>query len=66
MRFRIRTLNSISQKGLERLPKDRYEAKAGASLQLGQRWTAWGDMGLQKGQGGYRDVAGQIGLRASW
>lgn len=48
------------------LPKDRYEAKAGASLQLGQRWTAWGDMGLQKGQGGYRDVAGQIGLRASW
>jgi hypothetical protein len=25
MRFRIRTLNSISQKGLERLPKDRYE-----------------------------------------
>ncbi|NYF35009.1 autotransporter outer membrane beta-barrel domain-containing protein [Stenotrophomonas sp. JAI102] len=48
------------------LPKDRYEAKAGASLQLGQRWTAWGDMGLQKGQAGYRDVAGQIGLRASW
>ena len=48
------------------LPQDRYEAKAGASLQLGQRWTAWGDMGLQKGQGGYRDVAGQIGLRASW
>ncbi|MET4678474.1 autotransporter outer membrane beta-barrel domain-containing protein [Stenotrophomonas rhizophila] len=48
------------------LPKDRYEAKAGASLQLGQRWTAWGDMGQQKGQGGYRDVAGQIGLRASW
>ena len=48
------------------LPKDRYEAKAGASLQLGQRWTAWGDMGVQKGQGGYRDVAGQIGLRASW
>ncbi|MDX3934017.1 autotransporter outer membrane beta-barrel domain-containing protein [Stenotrophomonas sp.] len=48
------------------LPKDRYEARAGASLQLGQRWTAWGDMGMQKGQGGYRDVAGQIGLRASW
>ena len=25
MRFRIQTLNSISQKGLERLPSDRYE-----------------------------------------
>ncbi len=48
------------------LPQDRYEAKAGAQLQLGQRWTAWGDMGLQRGQGGYRNVSGQIGLRASW
>src|SRR5687768_9165711 len=26
MRFRVRTLNSISPKGLERLPADRYEA----------------------------------------
>lgn len=25
MRFRVRTLNAISQKGLERLPQDRYE-----------------------------------------
>lgn len=48
------------------LPQDRYEARAGASLQLGQRWTAWGDMALQKGEDGYRDVAGQLGLRASW
>ncbi len=46
--------------------KDRYEAKAGASLQLGRRWMAWGDMGLQRGQSGYRAVAGQLGLRASW
>jgi len=48
------------------LPQDRYEARAGASLQLGQRWTASGDMAVQKGQGGYRGVAGQVGLRASW
>ncbi|MEN5203165.1 autotransporter outer membrane beta-barrel domain-containing protein [Stenotrophomonas sp. TWI700] len=48
------------------LPQNRYEAKAGASLQLGGRWTAWGDLGLQRGDGGYKDVAGQIGLRSSW
>ncbi|MGE8245058.1 MAG: autotransporter outer membrane beta-barrel domain-containing protein [Stenotrophomonas maltophilia] len=48
------------------VPRDRYEATAGASLQLGQRWTAWGDMAVQKGRAGYRDVAGQLGLRASW
>ena len=48
------------------LPQNRYEAKAGASLQLGGRWTAWGDLGLQRGDGGYKDVSGQIGLRTSW
>jgi autotransporter family porin len=48
------------------LPQNRYEAKAGASLQLGGRWTAWGDLGLQRGDGGYKDVAGQVGLRSSW
>ncbi|WP_448130261.1 autotransporter family protein [Stenotrophomonas rhizophila] len=48
------------------VPQDRYEAKAGASLQLGDRWTAWGDLGLQRGDGGYKDVSGQIGLRSSW
>ncbi len=48
------------------VPQNRYEAKAGASLQLGGRWTAWGDLGLQRGDGGYKDVAGQVGLRSSW
>jgi len=48
------------------LPQDRYEAKAGASLQLGGRWTAWGDLALQRGDGGYKDVSGQVGLRSSW
>lgn len=47
------------------LPQDRYEAKAGARVQFGQRWSAWADMGWQRG-GGYREVTGQIGLRASW
>lgn len=48
------------------LPKDRYEAKLGAQLQLGQRWTAWGDLGLQRGDDGYRSASAQVGLKASW
>jgi len=48
------------------LPQDRYEAKAGMQLQLGSRWTAWGDLGWQRGNGGYRAVSAQLGMRASW
>ncbi|MET0891589.1 MAG: autotransporter outer membrane beta-barrel domain-containing protein [Stenotrophomonas maltophilia] len=48
------------------VPQDRYEAKAGASLQLGSRWTAWADLGMQRGDGGYRDMSGQVGLRSTW
>lgn len=47
-------------------PQDRYEAKAGVSLQLAARWTAWADLGLQRGDGGYRDLIGQVGLRSAW
>ncbi|HBS63385.1 MAG TPA: autotransporter outer membrane beta-barrel domain-containing protein, partial [Stenotrophomonas sp.] len=48
------------------LPDSRYEAQAGAQLQLGQRWLAWGDLRVQRGNNGYRDAAAQIGLRAAW
>lgn len=49
-----------------RLPTNRYEAQAGAQLRLGARWSAWGDMRVQRGDSGYKDVAGQIGLRRAW
>ncbi len=49
-----------------KLPQNRYEAQAGAQLQLGQRWTAWGDLRVQRGDGGYRDNGAQMGLRAAW
>ncbi|MCC7635401.1 autotransporter outer membrane beta-barrel domain-containing protein [Stenotrophomonas rhizophila] len=48
------------------LPQDRYEVKGGAQLQLGSRWSAWGDVGWQRGDGGYREVNAQLGMRASW
>lgn len=48
------------------LPTNRYEAQAGAQLKLGLKWSAWGDMRVQRGDGGYREVAGQVGLRRAW
>lgn len=47
-------------------PRDRYEARAGAQLQLGTRWTGWGELALQRGNSGYREAAAQLGLRAGW
>lgn len=47
------------------LPQDRYELRGGAELQLSKRWSAWADLGWQRG-GGYREVAGQVAMRASW
>lgn len=49
-----------------KLPQNRYELQTGAQLQLGQRWTAWGDLRVQRGDGGYRDQGAQLGLRAAW
>lgn len=48
------------------LPRDRIEATAGAQLRLGARWRAWGDLGWQRGNGGYREAKASLGLRASW
>ncbi|WP_099488437.1 autotransporter outer membrane beta-barrel domain-containing protein [Stenotrophomonas maltophilia] len=48
------------------LPRNRYEMQAGAELKLGQRWGAWGGVSVQRGDGGYRNVGGQVGLRMAW
>ncbi|WP_414603850.1 autotransporter outer membrane beta-barrel domain-containing protein [Stenotrophomonas sp. FR012] len=48
------------------LPRNRYEMQAGAELKLGQRWGAWGGVSVQRGEGGYRNVGGQVGLRMAW
>ncbi|MCC7635389.1 autotransporter outer membrane beta-barrel domain-containing protein [Stenotrophomonas rhizophila] len=50
----------------QRLARNRYEARAGAELTLRLRWSAWADLGSQRGDGGYRELAGQVGLRANW
>ena len=48
------------------LPRNRYEVQAGAELKLGQRWGAWGGVSAQRGDYGYRNVGGQLGLRMAW
>lgn len=48
------------------VPRNRYEVQAGAELKLGQRWGAWGGMSVQRGDHGYRNVGGQLGLRMAW
>lgn len=48
------------------VPRNRYEVQAGAEVKLGQRWGAWGGMSAQRGDHGYRNVGGQLGLRMAW
>lgn len=48
------------------VPRNRYEVQAGAELRLGQRWSAWAGMSVQRGDHGYRNVGGQLGLRRAW
>ncbi|HYG05662.1 MAG TPA: autotransporter outer membrane beta-barrel domain-containing protein [Stenotrophomonas sp.] len=48
------------------LPRDRYEAKLGAQLQLGGGWTGWGNAAYQTGSKGFRDIGGQVGANYRW
>lgn len=48
------------------VPRNRYEVQAGAELKLGQRWGAWGGLSVQRGDHGYRNVGGQVGVRMAW
>jgi len=48
------------------VPRNRYEVQAGAELKLGQRWNAWGGLSVQRGDHGYRNAGGQVGLRMAW
>ncbi|MDH0169915.1 autotransporter outer membrane beta-barrel domain-containing protein [Stenotrophomonas sp. GD04145] len=47
-------------------PKDRYEVKAGAQASLGSGWSGWGEWGARRGQHGYREIMGQLGVKYAW
>jgi autotransporter family porin len=59
MRFDGQALDQV-------LPRDRYEVKLGAELELGRGWTGWGHLGYQEGKQNYRNLDGLIGLKRVW
>lgn len=61
--------NSMSFNGEQTsggIPRDRFEIKAGAQMNLGGGWTGWGQLGHQSGKSGYRSVGVQAGAKYSW
>ena len=48
------------------VPRSRYEVQVGAELTLRPHWSAWAGMAVQHGDGGYRSVGGQLGIRRAW
>lgn len=48
------------------VPRNRYEMQTGAELKLGPRWGAWTGLSVQRGDYGYRNVSGQLGMRMAW
>jgi autotransporter family porin len=48
------------------LPRDRYEVKVGAELELGSGWTGWGHLGYQQGEQDYQSLDGLIGIKRVW
>ncbi len=48
------------------VPKNVYDAKAGAQLQLSPKLTGWGELSVQKGDYGFRSVGGQLGVKYVW
>jgi len=58
------TMDGTAHRGA--LPQSRYQVRGGAQVQLGSRWSAWGDVSLERGKASYRSASAQAGLRASW
>lgn len=48
------------------LPRDRYEMKVGAELELGGGWTGWAHLGYQEGKQDYKNLDGLIGIKHLW
>ncbi|MNV80184.1 Outer membrane protein IcsA autotransporter precursor [compost metagenome] len=47
-------------------PRDLYEAKVGAQVQLGRRLTAWGEVSVGRGDEDYRNYGGLLGVKYAW
>lgn len=47
-------------------PQDRYEVQMGFELALASGWSGAGQLSLQRGADGFRQQAGELGLRYRW
>ncbi|WP_432591842.1 autotransporter outer membrane beta-barrel domain-containing protein [Stenotrophomonas maltophilia] len=47
-------------------PRNLYEVKVGAELQLSRRLTGWGELNAQHGDYGFRSIGGQVGVKYAW
>ena len=48
------------------LPRQRAELNVGGQLQLGNGFSAWGEVGARHGEDRYRDIAARIGAALRW
>lgn len=47
-------------------PRDVYEVKGGAQLQLGHGLTAWGELSIGRGAQNYRNYGALMGIKYAW
>ncbi len=50
----------------ELYPADRYELKLGVHAQLGSDWSAWGNLGYQRGSQDFSETTLRVGARYRW
>uniref|UniRef100_UPI0034CF861E autotransporter outer membrane beta-barrel domain-containing protein n=1 Tax=Pseudoxanthomonas sp. UTMC 1351 TaxID=2695853 RepID=UPI0034CF861E len=46
--------------------ENRYETKGGVVLEMSRRLSGWGELAMQEGEGSYRDVSAQLGVKYAW
>lgn len=48
------------------IPRNRYELSAGARVEFRSGFTAWGGFGVMRGDHGYREATGNLGVAYKW
>ncbi len=48
------------------IPRNRYELSAGARVEFRSGFSAWGGLGVMRGDHGYREAAGNLSVAYTW
>ncbi|MDV3510477.1 autotransporter outer membrane beta-barrel domain-containing protein [Stenotrophomonas sp. C4297] len=48
------------------IPRNRYELSAGARVEFRSGFSAWGGLGVMRGDHGYREATGNLGVAYTW